>query len=395
MSHTPCRRSTIPAADRRIVGWLLVGVAALLLAAGLSLGAASPAQALERLAQCANNLDDDGDGRIDFRADPGCNSAGDKTEANQGPLPACSNGLDDDVDGKIDFPVDPGCASAADNSEANPAPLPACSDGLDNDGDLKIDYPADPGCNWAAEDSEVDRDCSDGLDNDSDGKVDFPSDFGCANVNDNREIDPPQCDDGRDNDGDGTLDYDTNIPTQTADAGCSSAVDTVEAGPAARCADGLDNDADGKIDFPADGGCSSADDDDETDPQVVFVLPSSVQTRLLTPFPIVRLRGRSDRSGVRIALLTVRAPAASKVSIYCTGPSCPRKRLAMRAGRVIVRVRQFERRLHGETVLKVYVTKPGFIGKYTRFRFMNNRVPLRVDRCANAPGTEPRTCPAS
>ena len=45
----------------RIVPWLLVPVAALLLAAGLSLAAVSPAQALQRLSPCANDLDDAGD----------------------------------------------------------------------------------------------------------------------------------------------------------------------------------------------------------------------------------------------------------------------------------------------------------------------------------------------
>ena len=33
-----------------------------------------------------------------------------------------------------------------------------------------------------------------------------------------------------------------------------------------QCADGKDNDGDGKVDFPADRGCSSGADDDETDP---------------------------------------------------------------------------------------------------------------------------------
>ncbi len=36
--------------------------------------------------------------------------------------------------------------------------------------------------------------------------------------------------------------------------------------PASTCGDGLDNDGDGVIDFPADPGCSSLDDTDETDP---------------------------------------------------------------------------------------------------------------------------------
>src|SRR6185295_499168 len=35
--------------------------------------------------------------------------------------------------------------------------------------------------------------------------------------------------------------------------------------PAAACADGQDNDGDGKIDFPADPGCASSTDGDETD----------------------------------------------------------------------------------------------------------------------------------
>ncbi|MBU1151241.1 hypothetical protein KJ632_00255, partial [Patescibacteria group bacterium] len=33
-----------------------------------------------------------------------------------------------------------------------------------------------------------------------------------------------------------------------------------------QCADGIDNDADGEIDYPADPGCSNADDNNETDP---------------------------------------------------------------------------------------------------------------------------------
>lgn len=35
--------------------------------------------------------------------------------------------------------------------------------------------------------------------------------------------------------------------------------------PPAQCADGIDNDADGLTDFPADPGCTSATDNDETD----------------------------------------------------------------------------------------------------------------------------------
>jgi len=41
------------------------------------------------------------------------------------PAAACTNGKDDDGDGKIDFPSDPGCESAADTDETDPPPPPA------------------------------------------------------------------------------------------------------------------------------------------------------------------------------------------------------------------------------------------------------------------------------
>ncbi|MDX6721363.1 MAG: hypothetical protein QOJ63_3617 [Solirubrobacteraceae bacterium] len=400
------RRRLIVPADRRVLAWLLV-VAALWLAAAVSLAVPDRAQALALLAQCANNDDDDGDNRIDFPFEPGCSSALDRSEVDPTAAPVCSNLANDDLDlAGADFPNDPGCRSAADISEADPRQVPQCADSIDNDGDSKNNYPADPGCSWAAETSEVDTACSNGIDDDGDGKADFPRDLGCAGVNDDDESDPPQCNDGRDNDGDGTLDFDTDIPAQSPDTDCASAVDTVEAPSTsgsstpptpvpARCADGRDNDGDGKTDFPADRGCSSAADDDEADTQIVYVLPVPAKARLLTPFPIVRIRGRSDRRGVLINLLTVRAPAASTVSVYCHGRRCPHARVAIRLGGTSVRLRQFERRLRGGSTLKIYVTKPGFIGKYTRFRFKSNRAPLRLDRCALSPGTQPHSCPAS
>lgn len=73
------------------------------------------------------------------------------------PPPACSNGKDDDGDGKVDYPADPGCSSATDTDETDPAPpAPACSNGKDDDGDGKIDYPADPGCTSATDTDETD-----------------------------------------------------------------------------------------------------------------------------------------------------------------------------------------------------------------------------------------------
>src|SRR3989344_2538889 len=83
------------------------------------------------------------------------------------------------------------------------------------------------------------------------GKAAIGSDFMCRS----RLL---QCSDGIDNDGDGFIDYPN-------DPGCSSADDDDETNvPLPQCSDGIDNDGDGFIDYPNDPGCSSADDDDET-----------------------------------------------------------------------------------------------------------------------------------
>lgn len=84
---------------------------------------------------------------------------------------ACDDGLDDDGDGLVDFPADPGCEAFDDDSERGAA-LP-CDDGIDNDGDGNTDL-ADAGCNnprWPTESPQ----CSDGINNDpgTDAGIDF------------------------------------------------------------------------------------------------------------------------------------------------------------------------------------------------------------------------------
>lgn len=68
----------------------------------------------------------------------------------------CNDGADNDGDGKADHPADPGCHDSTDNSEADgsgrdPA---ACKDGVDNDGDGATDHPHDPDCVRAIDNSE-------------------------------------------------------------------------------------------------------------------------------------------------------------------------------------------------------------------------------------------------
>ncbi|MPY80554.1 MAG: hypothetical protein GEV04_19320 [Actinophytocola sp.] len=90
-----------------------------------------------------------------------------------GEQPECSDGVDNDGDKKIDYPEDPGCDSPEDNDESDDPTTPECSDGVDNDKDGWTDYPDDPGCDSEEDDSESPNpECSDGVDNDGDGKVD-------------------------------------------------------------------------------------------------------------------------------------------------------------------------------------------------------------------------------
>jgi 6-phosphogluconolactonase (cycloisomerase 2 family) len=129
------------------------------------------------------------------------------------PGPECSNGIDDDGNGHVDYPADPNCASTADLSESFD-----CKNNLDDDGDGSIDYPADAQCTSATDASET-VDCTNGIDDDGDGLVDA-ADPACSNPQfPNRE--KPRCDDAVDNDGDGKIDWDGGPGGATPDPQCS------------------------------------------------------------------------------------------------------------------------------------------------------------------------------
>jgi hypothetical protein len=68
-------------------------------------------------AACNDGLDNDGDGRTDHPAEPGCESIGDNDETDPVPLPTCANGVDEDLDGATDWPADTDCPAASSNGE--------------------------------------------------------------------------------------------------------------------------------------------------------------------------------------------------------------------------------------------------------------------------------------
>jgi hypothetical protein len=114
--------------------------------------------------------------------------------------------------------------------------------------------------------------------------------------------------------------------------------------------------------------------------------------RLMSPPPIVRIRGRLTAQGAHVTLLTVRAPRGARIAVTCAGDHCPRRRVAIVA--VIVHLRPYERVLRAGTRLEIRVTRPSFIGKYTRIVMRRGRPPLRQDRCLMPSSSRPVICPS-
>jgi hypothetical protein len=115
--------------------------------------------------------------------------------------------------------------------------------------------------------------------------------------------------------------------------------------------------------------------------------------RLLSPFPRIVIAGLLARGSAQLTEFTIRGPRGSLVRLHCRGRRCPfkSKRLVMRKSRV--RVRSLERVWPAGPVLEVTVTKSGFIGKFSRFRFRSGNVPRRQDLCIAPGAKKPKRCP--
>lgn len=291
------------------------------------------------VAECIDGIDNNGDGKTDFPFDPGCASSSDDSETTVCPGPACpvcSDGVDNDLDGATDYPADPTCSSASFETEAcrtsepvraitgllttgNTVPLthdfmPTCGSSVNTAPDevLQIDVPAmssltlnlvgfdtahsllsstcenpplacsDPPiltqANLAAGRYYVVVDgwgtgsgewsltttgviasggsCEGALF--AQGAFTCATGTICAGTPGSRTCTTgmPACSDGADNDTDSKMDY-------PADPGCSSPtdLDETDACPGAgcpACANGADDDTDGAMDYPADSRCASA-----------------------------------------------------------------------------------------------------------------------------------------
>jgi hypothetical protein len=138
------------------------------------------------------------------------------------------------------------------------------------------------------------------------------------------------------------------------------------------------------------------------------VSPAVKAFSLMSPFPVVRIAGRTSRRGARIRRLTVNAPPGTSVRIRCSGRGCPFKSasrtISMRAATGaapslpasrLTRIKRLEgRTLRTRAILRVFVTRSDVIGKYTRFRIRKGRPPARQDSCLIPGNPQPVSCPS-
>jgi hypothetical protein len=125
---------------------------------------------------------------------------------------------------------------------------------------------------------------------------------------------------------------------------------------------------------------------------------------LMAPFPVVRIAGVLTTSGVKLSVITAQAPPGARVRVTCRGRGCPTRSESLlvgsssgkrKAGMVLLAFRRFERSLTAGVVLEITISKPGWIGKHTRFTIRRGKPPTRIDGCVDETGLKPIPCPTS
>jgi hypothetical protein len=116
---------------------------------------------------------------------------------------------------------------------------------------------------------------------------------------------------------------------------------------------------------------------------------------VLQPFPTVRISGRLVRSGIRLSVVRVRAPAHARIMVTCRGRGCPTRSQARTAAARPTSFRKFERFLPARVSLVIRVSKGASIGAYTLFAVRRGKLPVRRDSCLAPTGTKPIACPSA
>lgn len=118
--------------------------------------------------------------------------------------------------------------------------------------------------------------------------------------------------------------------------------------------------------------------------------PPRSRRQPLSPFPTVRIKGVATRTGARIDLLQVRYARGASVRVVCRGGGCS-QRLVRRVGSG--RVPSIRGFFKAGATIEVFVTRPGHLGKYSRFFVRSGaRAPRRTDSCVIHGGSRPTSC---
>jgi hypothetical protein len=126
----------------------------------------------------------------------------------------------------------------------------------------------------------------------------------------------------------------------------------------------------------------------------IEVVPKTGDLKLMKPFPTVRLRGAITSGGdTEIDLLAISGPKGAKAAVRCRGGSCPFKSRKRRLRDRHLEFPEMRGRFGAGVVIDVRVTEPKRIGKYTRFKLRDGKVPRREDRCLQPGKHRPIDCP--
>ena len=120
--------------------------------------------------------------------------------------------------------------------------------------------------------------------------------------------------------------------------------------------------------------------------------PTKGRPSLLTPFPVVRLVGAAYATRTIVSVLSVQAPRGALVRVRCQGTGCPKVVRRKKSKGKGVRFRTFERGIRAGAKLEIFVVAKKRIGKYTSFKMLRAKAPLRTDLCLIPGKRKPVSC---
>jgi PKD repeat protein len=120
--------------------------------------------------------------------------------------------------------------------------------------------------------------------------------------------------------------------------------------------------------------------------------PKRAKPSLMSPFPVVRLRGAAYENRTVISLVAIRAPRGALARVQCKGPRCPKAVRRKRSKGKPLRFYTFERPIAAGARLEIAVVGKRRVGKFVRFKMRSAKPPVRTDLCLVPGKRKPRSC---